>query len=725
MANGFREQKLHPKLRMIRNGDDSVNAMRANRSASLASTLSSRDLTQATAMSPILATAVDFQGPMYEAAIASAAARAPKRRKMTAARAPKHAYVGVFIEVHRDRPAAEPSATVGDVEKLKSHIYEVASNAPGAGEIDRCLLSNRNFIAATVPVTELEDLASDERVAFVHPAEAIGFELPRPGRSLSSDHTPTNRRVPGNEHRGGDGVIVGIIDVGGFDFAHPDFIRDGKTRFLSIWDQRKHRRKPPSVRRGARFEAFNFGSEILKEDMDKAIATAAAGKLPAVVLEPQSQASRSSHATHVASIAAGNNGVCPAADIAAVLLDVPFDAKDPEERRRTFADSTRLVLAVEYLLEVARQAGKPISINISLGTNGGAHDGSGGVSRWFDALLASEGRAICVAAGNAGQEGPTEDSPMGWITGRIHASGKIPSRGLVVDLAWTLVGDTVIDVSENELEIWYSPQDRLRIAVKPPGQASWMEVGPREYVENKRLPSGTFVSIYNELYNPVNGANYCAVYLSPDLRTESFAGVQTGTWTVRLTGDEIRSGGFHCWIERDDPYEFGPAGGRRIARMPSFFSAVTNVDSHAINSLACGHRVIAVANLDDNRQQIAKTSSQGPTRDDRYKPDIAAPGTDIVAANGFAEADKPWVTMSGTSMASPYVAGIVGLMLAANPNLTAAQCSGILQRTSRPLPGGSYDWKNDAGFGAIDAAAAVREAATFNLRNDITKRVMP
>jgi subtilisin family serine protease len=719
MAANMREQKLHPKLRMIRNGDDAVNAVRAECSPLVASTLGSEALVPATELMPMLA--AGFRAPGSEAAFAAAAEPAP--REPLAGREARHAYVGVFIEVHRDRQVGGASATAAEVDALKSDVAAMFARAPGAQELDRCMLSKRNFIAATIPVAELAALAADERVAFVHPAEPIAFELPPPQRGLANDVKPTDRAVAGKEHKGGRGVIIGIIDVGGFDFAHPDFLDGQRTRFLSIWDQGGRGHRPPSVRRGAGFEAFDFGSEIQKKEMDEAIAAAKAGKPPATLLEPQSQMSRSSHATHVASIAAGNSGVCPKADIAAVLLNVPFDAKDPEERRRTFTDSTRIMLAVEYLLEVARKAGKPISINISLGTNGGAHDGSGGVSRWLDAVLAAEGRSICVAAGNAGQEAPTEESPSGWIVGRIHASGKIASRGLVVDLDWTVVGDGTLDVSENELEIWYSPQDRLRIAVKPPGNAPWIEVGPREYVENKRLPGGTFISIYNELFNPVNGANYCAVYLSPDLRPQNLAGVQAGTWTVRLIGDEIRNGEFHCWIERDDPYEFAPIQGRRVARLPSFFSATSNVDSHAINSLACGHRVIAVANLDGVRQRVAKTSSQGPTRDGRFKPDIAAPGTGIVAANGFAEPDKPWVAMSGTSMAAPYATGVIGLMLAVNSKLTAAQCSGILQRTSRPLPGGSYGWINDAGFGAIDAALAVREAASFSQRTDITKRV--
>ncbi len=56
-------------------------------------------------------------------------------------------------------------------------------------------------------------------------------------------------------------------------------------------------------------------------------------------------------------------------------------------------------------------------------------------------------------------------------------------------------------------------------------------------------------------------------------------------------------------------------------------------------------------------------------------------------------------------------------MLAANRELTAAQCVGILQRTARPLAGASYKWINDAGWGRVDALAAVEEARAINVRN--------
>jgi len=79
--------------------------------------------------------------------------------------------------------------------------------------------------------------------------------------------------------------------------------------------------------------------------------------------------------------------------------------------------------------------------------------------------------------------------------------------------------------------------------------------------------------------------------------------------------------------------------------------------------------------------------------------------------------------MTGTSMASPYVAGVVGLMLGANPELSAAQCAGILLRTARPLPGTSYEWGNDVGFGRINPTAALDEARRANDRSEIRPRV--
>jgi subtilisin family serine protease len=648
--------------------------------------------------------------------------KAYKRPKLRDSLPPDDSFVNVFIELHPERLAPEGAAEIVPVASILDRLTHWAYDE-GNGSVDGSVLTRRNMLCATVPMSKVKELPMDPAVAFVHPSDPLKLDLPTPKKA---PRKPASKAIGSTlTHGRGDGLVIGIIDVGGFDFAHQDFLKpDGTTRFVAIWDQGGDFRQSP--------KGFNYGSEFRKPQLDAALKAATTPKLPgAVFIERQSQLEPGSHGTHVASIAAGNSGVCPNADIAAVLIAVPTPADSVERRRATFSDTSRITHAVEYLLGVAQELKKPIAINISLGTNGGAHDGSSGVSRWLDAYLATPGRAICVAAGNAGQEASESEDDLGWVMGRIHTSGQIPARGLEVELEWTVMGNGIEDVSDNELEIWYGPQDRFVAALLPPSGGDWIEVKPQECVQNRRLRSGTHVSIYNELYHPTNGANYIAIHLTPQLGPDwaSIRGIEAGVWKVRLTGEEIRDGRFDAWIERDDPGEVAREAERRLFRFPSFFSQKSNVDSHSISSLACGHRVIAVANLDDVRQRVHATSSQGPTRDSRCKPEIAAPGTDIVAANGFAGPDEPWIAMTGTSMAAPYVTGVVGLMLVAEgaaqrargqpeggSAVTAAQCAGILLRTARPLAGASYKWANDAGWGRLDAKTAIEEAAAINER---------
>ncbi|MCX2933390.1 S8 family serine peptidase [Mycobacterium sp. CVI_P3] len=701
--------KLHPWLRVAANSSQVVNAIRSDGSARMASDISLE--TKGVPIAPIhaeLAQQVTLE-PRWTAGIESVSGLLPKRPKIIEAPQPTEAYVNVVIDFFPEQQDAGDQRPAG-MERVAAEIHQLQTSAI---TVATGTLTRRNMLCATVPVTALERLQRDPAVAFIQPSEPLALDHPQPAEAPAPKRPPSKAIGSAQKNGRGEGVLIGIIDVGGFDFAHPDFLdENGQTRFVAIWDQGGDFRPPPA--------GFSRGSEFRRKHLNAAIKDAKKpGLPPATWIEQQSQMQPGSHGTHVASIVAGNSGVCPKAKIAAVLLDVPAPKDDLERRRSTFSDTSSIIHAVEYLLAIAKEEDLPLSINISLGTNGGSHDGAGGVSRWLDAYLAQPGRAICVAAGNAGQEKAEGEGDLGWIVGRIHTSGRVPARGLEVDIEWTVVGDGIEDWSENELEIWYSAQDRFTVSLKPPGATEWIEVQPRQGVENRPLRDGVNVSIYNELYHPITGGNYISVYLIPNLDRKNFRGITCGVWKVRLTGDEVRDGRFDAWIERDDPREIGRDGGRRMFWFPSFFSERSNVDSHSITSLACGQRVIAVANLDEARERINVSSSQGPTRDGRYKPEVAAPGTNIFAANGFADETTPWTGMTGTSMASPYVAGVVGLMLAANKDLTAAQCVGILQRTASPLPGASYAWVNDMGFGAIDPEPAIHEAALINQRIEI------
>lgn len=715
MKSEMQKRRLHPRLRVFQNCGPTVNEYRANISTQVAfpsiEPTIGLDADQYSDESDFIV-AQESVHSLDPSVLATWSGKLAKREKKEEAGEADNAFVNVFLELEmRDNESDESGAD--PAKELRKLFPEPMGDFPKSekGHLGHAYVRRGYQISLTVPVSRLKDLEQSKHVSFISPSEPLKLDLPTP---VATSSPPKLRRITSmkSAHQDGKDIIIGIIDVGGFDFAHPDFLdEEGNTRFVRIWDQGGDFRAPPG--------AFSYGSEFTQEHHNKAIKDAKNGHFRAIDLERQSQRSNASHGTHVASIAAGNSGICPAAEIAAVLIDVPLPDNLRERRRSTFSDSSRIAHAVNYILAYAKERNKPISINISLGTNGGGHDGSSGVSRWLDHSLTLSGRSICAAAGNAGQEAGVDDEDIGWIMGRIHTSGRVVARGLVTELEWSVIGNGIADISENELEIWYSPQDRMIASVQPPGESTWYTVAPREFMENKRLSDGTTLSIYNELYHPSNGANYISIYLSPNLDPLNPRGIRAGLWKVRLEGEEIRDGRFHAWIERDDPAEIGRIAGERFFRFPSFFTATSNVDSHSISSLGCGHNVIAVANLDSAKSRINVTSSQGPTRDDRKKPDICAPGTNIRAAKGFSLDGDKWVSMSGTSMASPYVTGVIGLMLAVNPQLNAAQCAGILQRTSKPLPGMTFGWQNDTGFGEIDPELAIKEAKTLTSHKEV------
>ncbi len=567
-----------------------------------------------------------------------------------------------------------------------------------------------------VPGARVKELHALDAVAYLEPGQTLRGPEPEVGAGGGRAPDSSLRRIEaqGRQHRYGRDVLVGIIDVGGFDFAHEDFTNRDGTRWIAIWDQGGTARQSPAKRRGdSRFDGLGYGGEILKDDMDSAIAAAEKLNMAATSLEPQSAMMVGSHGTHVASIAAGNRGVARNAKLAGVLV-----ALRPEDTvaSSSFYDSTRIAHAVDYLLALAAREGLPVSINISLGTNGHAHDTSSAMARWIDNALTTPGRCVAVAAGNAGQVEPASSTDRRLPMGRIHAGARFAATGLRHELGWVVGGNEVADVSENEMEIWYGPQDRISVEVRPPG-GSWIgPVVPGDAILNRVLDDGTVLSVHSETYYPANGANRISIVLSPffgpvENGVQAIGPITAGEWQVRLTGDVIRDGRYDAWIERDDPRRMPGIGGRRW-RYPSFFAPGSYTDDRMISSLACAERILSVANVDVGRNLANVTSSRGPTRDGRFKPDVGADGTDILAARAV-DRTRRWVTMTGTSMASPYVCGVAALMLAIAPKLTSAQIQGIMRSTSRPLAGHDFAWRNDTGFGVIDPAACVEEAAVY------------
>jgi subtilisin family serine protease len=114
----------------------------------------------------------------------------------------------------------------------------------------------------------------------------------------------------------------------------------------------------------------------------------------------------------------------------------------------------------------------------------------------------------------------------------------------------------------------------------------------------------------------------------------------------------------------------------------------------------------------DRAGRLAAFSSRGPAAGAIAKPDLVAPGVDVLSAapdGGFAHLD-------GTSMATPHVAGVVALMWSANPHLIGQirATAAILRDTAAPVASVGRCGKADGvGAGLVDAAAAVRAARAY------------
>jgi subtilisin family serine protease len=460
----------------------------------------------------------------------------------------------------------------------------------------------------------------------------------------------------------GKGVIVGIVDLG-CDFAHANFRKSsGQTRLLALWDQSAPARPESPFGYGRAYDAASINAALQQDDPYTHLG-----------YRPGPEA----HGTHVMDIAAGSGGgtgvagVAPQADLVFVEIaasDVPWGGE--EVVGRSFGDSVQLLEAVRFIFD--RAGDTPCAINISLGTNGGPHDGSSLVEQGIDLMVSEKpGRAVVIAASNSFADG-------------IHAAGTV-AQGGTTDLPWEIAES---DSTDNELELWYGKDDELVVEVLEPGGASMGSVELGQSARAQDAQGNTVLFIAHRKQDPNNGDNVVGMFLN--------RAAPAGRWTLRLHGKQVTAGGFHAWIERDDPGQ------------STFVAPLDN--SHTLGSISCSRQTIVVGSYDAHRpaRPLSWFSSAGPTRDGRLKPEISAPGHEVWAA--LSESGDESTRMSGTSMAAPAVTGVVALMYSAarsaGVSLSSADTRAILAATARKAAGAAWDPRY--GEGRIDALAAVQ-----------------
>jgi subtilisin family serine protease len=123
----------------------------------------------------------------------------------------------------------------------------------------------------------------------------------------------------------------------------------------------------------------------------------------------------------------------------------------------------------------------------------------------------------------------------------------------------------------------------------------------------------------------------------------------------------------------------------------------------------------------DKQDQLAGFSSRGPRiGDGGLKPDIAAPGVDIVAARAAGTSmgtpvNDLYTAASGTSMATPHVAGVAALVWSYFPGCTAAQIASTLKKSALDLGVAGRD--DETGAGLVQAKAAYDRIAAHGCAN--------
>jgi minor extracellular serine protease Vpr len=496
----------------------------------------------------------------------------------------------------------------------------------------------------------------------------------------------------------GKGVIVAIIDWG-FDYTHPVFYDTSYTflRISKAWDQNKLSGPAPA--------GYNFGTEYIGKEQ---------------LLQAGSDTNYvfgyTSHGTHVGGIAGGMGAETPHGGAAWESELIFISLK---------RDAPSLIDAFSYITNYAAAAGKPYVVNMSFGSHLGPHDGSSLKNLGID-ILHGPGKIFVGSAGNNGTPSANFHLDYDFIDNPSDTIRSVVGFGNVANM----FGQT--------LSMWGSPFSSFEVSLVVADNANNVLYQTPFY--NSLLQPGFVDTI---LYGPNSDSLIIRIqsiaqdFLSnkPNIRLEVRRTNGNHKVILRATSNDSH---LHVWnnIRLNNRYtNWG------IALTQGFPQTIAGDNFYGLGEPGgVGKNVITVGSYRAERLlsngsytfgQISNFSSFGPTTDDRIKPDISSTGGNVISSiNSFDISESGFITTveyegktygfkaySGTSMSGPMVAGIVALMLEANPILSASQAKEILKVTARlDQHTGTIDYATGHlqwGWGKANALAAVKAAETL------------
>lgn len=551
-----------------------------------------------------------------------------------------------------------------------------------------------NASTATVRLTldALQRLAKQQGVEYIQITSGATQMLNLARQEAGTDQIHKGTDLP--KAYTGEGVVVGVVDAG-FDYMHAAFRRpaDGALRIKRVWEQ------SATTLDGASAPAkYGYGIEL---------------NTPELIEKAQGDSDSNSHGTHVAAIAAGSDaykdgayvGNAPDADIVLVALDL---------NASTNADISN---AVQYIFDYADEVGKPCVVNLSLGNQDGPHDGTSTFDTMTDAMQ-GPGRLIVGAAGNHRTDAfhidhtfaTADAAPLRtFVKYKVAPSNSVSGGTIEI---WGEKGvDFTVDIAAYST---FNKKDARSTTVYPAEGVTDVDFG--------KYATGTW-KVASEV-SPLNGKphvvltsaltsirNNYAIALTVTPKTEGRVNIWSDNTYLALESRDIE--GFSAPDAASSTLcEIGGTG-KRILTVGSY----TTRNEYTTNG---GQQ----ATLQETVGDLSSFSSYGPTVDGRMKPNITAPGCFIISAvsNNDASGNLMYAEynenfgrynqygyMQGTSMASPFVAGIVATWLQAYPQLTPEQLHEIVQNTARKDSFTATAPDSNWGYGKINALDGLRQ----------------
>lgn len=533
----------------------------------------------------------------------------------------------------------------------------------------------------------------------------------------------------------GTGVVVGVIDIG-IDFNHVAF-------------QKLSGEGTPTTRIKQAITFKSASNEAIVASDANAIAKLTTGN------------TANSHGTHTSATAAGSyeyaRGMAPGADL--VLADCSNSLSDAHiiASAKAIVDYARNVVYTDA--SGNSKTGKPCVINVSLGSNTYFHDGSEANVAAFSSLTEADGTPVifCVSAGNEGSKNLSinktlnKDEVVKTVMG-IHSRYQETNYPNYVDGLDVFIYST----DGNPFTVEYKAVD--------------VTTGTTYTLADKPLvlnSSGTAVSLTTTATQYLNG---------------KYA-VEIDTKACHFTDENVRLGIFVKAGADNQRIVIIDKTASLLGetKYPTTLSGYTDGNSDmSINVMACSDDVISVGSYMDRTGwqsidgesynasswnqypvgSIAPYSSYGVDDAGKVRPDIIATGTYIESAynaydntyftgeginnrvpndenkaritkvfpsGSIGNSERPYFygAMSGTSMATPVVTGIVALWLQKDPTLTTAGVRQLLQKsaakdlyttTASKVPSGNLV---QAGMGKIDAMRGMMVLENADLDDEV------